>query len=31
MLDLAIIALTALLLVLTRGFLRLCERRGGTR
>lgn len=31
MLDLAIIALTLLLLVLTRVFLRVCERRGGTR
>ena len=29
--DLAIIALTALLLALTRGFLRVCERRGGPR
>jgi len=29
--DLAVMALTALLLALTRGFLRLCERRGGLR
>jgi hypothetical protein len=29
--DLAVIALTLLLLVLTRVFLRVCERRGGTR
>lgn len=29
--DLAVIALTALLLVLTRVFLRVCERRGGAR
>jgi len=29
--DLAIIALTTFLLLLTTGFLRLCERRGGTR
>lgn len=29
--DLAVIALTALLLALTRVFLRVCERRGGAR
>jgi hypothetical protein len=31
MLDLAMIALSGLLLALTRGFLRICERRGGPR
>lgn len=31
MLDLAIVAFTALLLALTRVFLRVCERRGGAR
>lgn len=31
MLDLAVIALTLLLFLLTRVFLRVCERRGGAR
>ena len=31
MLDLAILVLAGLLLALTRGFLHLCERRGGPR
>jgi hypothetical protein len=31
MLDFALIALTGLLLALTRGFLRICERYGGPR
>jgi len=31
MLDLAMIVLSGLLLVLTRGLLRICERRGGPR
>jgi hypothetical protein len=31
MLDVAVIALTLLLLLLTRVFLRVCERRGGPR